>query len=74
MPRVTTINIFCVERILVRWVPEHHHYEIVIQGEADEYGETTISAWRGHGKEPAPELIVERAPEPVNPPNEEMDV
>jgi hypothetical protein len=70
---VSTISVFEVKRIIVRWVAEHSNYAVIFEG-GTEYGVTTVNAWPGYGQGPAPELIVERAPEPVEPPTEELDL
>ena len=72
MPHVSTISIFDVERITVRWDAELKHYQVVFEGA--NHRATTINAWWGSGEERPPELIVEAAPEPVDLPNEELDV
>jgi hypothetical protein len=70
---VNSIGIFEVKRIIVRWVAEHSNYAVIFEG-GTEYGATTINAWPDHGEGQAPELIVERAPEPVELPTEELDL
>lgn len=64
MPHVTTINVFEVERIRVTWDAENRHYQVAFEG-GESFDRTEINVWRDHGGAPAPELIVERAPEPA---------
>ena len=79
MAKVTTVNVFEVERVSVRWDDECRHYQVVFEG-ADQFDRVEVNAWRDHGKGPPPALEVERAPEPppedkpMDPPNEEIEI
>jgi hypothetical protein len=62
MARASTISIFDVDRITIRWEADTSNYHVIFSGKSG-CDRITINAWRDHGDAPPPELVIEAAPD-----------